>query len=432
MQLQEVVSKQEGVYSFTLTANEAELAQAAQKAYEATKASQPVSNGEAGVATREEIEAKEGELYFYFDAVNQLLDAQVDDLLAQGFAQENLMPLSAPSYDLSYCEKDGATVIVTLAVLPEVTLGEYKGLTAEYDKVSLPADAVEREIENLRQRAATVVPHDGAAVLGDIVTMDYCGKIDGVAFEGGTAKDAKLELGGGQFIPGFEEQLVGHSAGETFDIDVVFPEPYGMPEYAGKAAVFTITLHENATHVVPALTDEFVSKICNLTTVSALREQMQNSMNKHMDAQARQQAQFVLLGKIGENSKMNLPQLLIAEEYNDGMRNLNAYLQNRGMPMQAYLMQIGKTQEEFEVENRDAAKNALRGKLAAYAIAQKEGIVITEEALTAEVARIAAQQKMPVEAFKAQTPAYKVKNQMILFKTLVFVAEHATLTAVTR
>ncbi|MFI3168541.1 MAG: trigger factor [Faecalibacterium sp.] len=329
-----------GVYQWDLTATAAEFEAAVESSYQANKASLTLEGYAAGEVPRDAIEAKEGEGYFYYEAINRLLSQGADTLLAEAIETAGITPLTAPDYNVAQCGKEGFCMQITVGILPDVTLEQYTGFTLTYPPMPLGEEAVEQQLQHIQQQIAK---QKGA--------------------------DAPL----------------------------------------------------------PPLDDAFAQAVSDCATLAELREKIAASLAAFARGHARKQAQFMLLEKVGQNCTTDLPEYLLKKEYDLAMEALAMHLQQHGVPFETYLAEQGKTKEDFEAENHQSAIAALRAKLAAYTIAQKEGITASEMEIEGELVRLAAQYQQSVQQFKAEHPSYLVKNDVILNRTIAFLEQHSTL-----
>ena len=255
MKLVSVETPEKSVCKMTFSATAEELEAASNAVYERTRANFTIKGFEKGQADRAQIEADRGEHTFWYDAINDLMDRDVPALYESAMAEHGFVPVDEPIYDLVSVKKDeGFVATAVTALQPELTIHQSEGFTTEYTLPATTDQEVEQNIERRRQGAAELVPHKGPAVKGNIVHLDFEGYMDGQAFAGGTAKNQTIELGRGQMIPGFEEGILGHKAGEEFEIPVTFPAQYHAQHLAGKPAVFKAKLIDVCVRQLPALT----------------------------------------------------------------------------------------------------------------------------------------------------------------------------------
>lgn len=428
MKLEKLEYPEKSVVKMTFSATAEELEAGAQAVYERQRANYTVKGYAKGEADRAAIEAERGEHVFWYDAINDIMDASVTELIDQAVAENHLHTVGAPSYDLVSVKKDeGFVAAATIALMPDLDLTQYTGFTVTCKPVPVTDKDVERQIENTRRTHAELVPHKGPAVKGNIVKLDYKGTVDGEAFHGGSATDQKLTLGSGRMIPGFEEGILGHAAGEEFDINVTFPEKYGVKDLAGKAAVFHIVLHEVCVSQLPALNSDFAKKAGNVDTMEAYRAAVRAQMEAGRLNTARNRARSELLAMLGESTKGELPAPLVEDEYNKQMRQFQFQLQMMRATLAQFLQQTKQSQEEFFTRVRTGAEQQLRTRLALYMVAEKEHLEPTEEELNAEIAARAERAKKSVEEFLKTTDKDVVRRNMLRSRATDFVVAHSTI-----
>ncbi|MFI3169569.1 MAG: trigger factor [Faecalibacterium sp.] len=414
------------VYQFTLEADHAELAAAAQNAYETTKENFLLPGYEKGAAPREAIEEKRGDI-FTCDGLNNMLEVQGMELLLQGCAAAGVQPLSVPEPEAVRYDETGCAATLTVAIMPEVKLIAYKGLRQTYPKAVWNESVLESELNNLRRHLGKPEPKDAPAEMEDTVKIDFCGKIGGVEFSGGAGENFELQLGSNRFIPGFEKQIVGHSAGETFDVFVKFPVHYPAAKLAGQDAVFQVVLREVAASNMPELTDELVHEVTKLASLEELKAKMRQVIQEKNEQQALQGAQIALLEKIATQSVLaDIPAILVEEEYQDGLEAITTQLRLKGLTLEEYIEQIGLTKEVFEAKNRQGAAQAVRSKLALLAVAKQENLTVSPEEILAYVEEEAPKHQASVAVYQKLVPAYKTEWQLLVKKAIDFVMGNAT------
>lgn len=329
----------------------------------------------------------------------KIFSTALDDLLQPTFAkvldEHNLAPMARPSYDVPKLSDVELQIKFIIVVAPEVVLGAYKGLTVGHQEVSVDPSEVEAKIESLRQQHAELTLKDGAAVLGDTAVIDFEGFVDGVAFEGGKGENHSLELGTGSFIPGFEEQVVGHAAGEEFDVNVTFPEAYAAP-LAGKAAVFKVKIHEVKVKQIPELNEDFVADLAinGVQTLGQLRVHTEDDLRKSKEQEERNRYIGEILKLIRESSQIELASEIIADEAGHMKEELEKQLQQSGLDMVQYLSMTNQTEEQVQATMQDEAKRNISNFLVIEKIADAEGFIATDELVDFEISKIALQYQM--------------------------------------
>ena len=331
------------------------------------------------------------------EAINLMLQPAYEEVLRE----EKLQPFARPSVDVTKVSDTELQLKFVIVLAPEVKLGQYKGLNVEKAKVSVSAKEVQDAIDGLVASNASLVVTENAAKEGDTVVMDFLGKVDGKEFDGGKAENYSLELGSHQFIPGFEEQLVGHKANETVEVKVKFPEQY-VPELAGKDAVFTCTIHEVKEKVLPELNEELIKDL-NIPEVKDV-EGLKAYEKEQIKAQKEQSANNEVLNKIIEqisaNATIELAHEMIDDEVEGMRKNLEQQIQSRGMTLEQYLQITGQKEEDLSKKMHEDAEKNLRAILVMEEIAKQEKIEVTDADVEFEMAKIADQYKMELDKVK--------------------------------
>jgi trigger factor len=335
----------------------------------------------------------------YQDAI----DLMLPEAYSAAIDETGIEPVDRPEIDLEQIEK-GKTFIFTakVTVKPEVKLGEYKGLEVEAFDTTVSDEDVDSEIKALQEKQAElVVKEDGKAEIGDTVVMDFEGFVDGEAFEGGKAENYSLELGSGQFIPGFEEQLVGLAAGESKDVEVSFPEEYHAAELAGKPAVFKVTLHEIKGKELPELDDEFAKDVDDeVETLDALKEKIKSRLEHDKKHQAEHHIQDAVVEKATANAEIDVPEVMIGNEVDRMLQEFEQRLQMQGMNLELYFQFSGQNEDALREQMNDEAVQRVRGSLTLEAVAKAENIEVTEEEINEELEKMAGMYNMTVDNIK--------------------------------
>ncbi len=282
-----------------------------------------------------------------------------------------------------------------VSVRPEIEPKDYTGVEITDVKETAGDEDVERAVQQMRRDASTLVPVDRPAQVGDTVVMDYEGKIDGVAFEGGTAQGQETELLGDRFIPGFVDGIVGMKAGDTKDVQAKFPEPYSNDELAGKDAVFTITVHDVKEPELPELDDELAKRVSRSETLADLREEIRRRLDETVKRNARRQMSTELLEKVSAANDFPLPEVLVERESDALLNESRQFVARAGMTWEQYLEGTGKSEAELKETFRPEAEKRVKTTLLVEAIAKKEGVQATQEDVETELTALAAQYGQP-------------------------------------
>ena len=331
-------------------------------------------------------------------AIDSLLPSLYDEVLRE----EGLKPYAQPHVDVTKLSDTELEVKFVIVTAPEVELGQYKGLKVGKEKVKVSKEDVEESIDLLRAQSASLALKEGEAALGDTVVMDFEGFTDGVAFDGGKAENHELELGSHQFIPGFEEQLVGHKAGEEFEIEVTFPENY-VESLKGKKATFKIKLHEVKQKMLPELNDDLVKEleIADVHTVEELRAFKEAELRERRENESKRAYINKVIDEIAKNSKIDIPHEIIESQMEHTMQQMQQRLQQSGLTLEQYLSIIGQTEEQFKDQLHENAHREAANYFILEAVVKAESLVVTDEDMEKEYASLAKQYAMTVEAVKA-------------------------------
>ena len=375
-----------------------------------------------GKAPRHMIEKMYGSDIFHYDAVNDLFPEAYEAAVKE--AKIDVVGRPDPEV-VSMSEADGVVLKVKVAVKPEVELGEYAGLTVTKEAKNVNEADVDAEVKRMRDRNGRLLTREGAAENGDTVDIDFEGFVDGKAFEGGKAEHYSLVLGSGSFIPGFEDQVVGHSAGEEFDVNVKFPEEYGAAELAGKDATFKIKLHEVKYKELPALDDDFAKDVSEYDTLDELKDSIRNNIKTNLDKQAEQKVENDLMDQVITNMKADIPDAMVDSRIDELVQDFEYRISQQGLKLADYLKYMGMNIEQFRAQFKEQADKQVKMRLAMEAIVAKEGITASDEEFEEEVKRIADAYKMEADKVKSIVDAAAVKADLAINKAIDFVKEKA-------
>ena len=375
-----------------------------------------------GKAPRHMIEKMYGSDIFHYDAVNDLFPEAYEAAVKE--AKIDVVGRPDPEV-VSMSEADGVVLKVKVAVKPEVELGEYAGLTVTKEAKNVNEADVDAEVKRMQDRNGRLLTREGAAENGDTVDIDFEGFVDGKAFEGGKAEHYSLVLGSGSFIPGFEDQVVGHSAGEEFDVNVKFPEEYGAAELAGKEATFKIKLHEVKYKELPALDDDFAKDVSEYDTLDELKDSIRNNIKTNLDKQAEQKVENDLMDQVIANMKADIPDAMVDSRIDELVQDFEYRISQQGLKLADYLKYMGMNIEQFRAQFKEQADKQVKMRLAMEAIVAKEGITASDEEFEEEVKRIADAYKMEADKVKSIVDAAAVKADLAINKAIDFVKEKA-------
>ena len=378
-----------------------------------------------GKAPRAFIEKYYGEGVFYEDA----LEAIYPDAVASAIEEAKLEPVDTP-YDLEIPEmgNDGVTMKFKVTVKPEVELGEYKGLKATKKSTKVTADEVKAELARMQEQNSTVSDVDDRAVKkNDIVVIDFEGFVDGKAFEGGKAEKYELTIGSNQFIPGFEDQIIGHKIGDKLDVNVKFPEDY-QADLASKDAVFKIKLHGIKVKEVPALDDEFAKDVSEFDTLDALKKDIKKQLEKRKNDDAENELHNTLLEEVAKGIKAEIPEAMIEKTIDDDVNEYSYRLQSQGLKLETYLKYTGMDMKGSREGFKERAETQVRLNLALEKIIEKEKIEVTEEDIEAEYKKYADAYNMDIDTIKKAVSAESLKPELASRKAIDLIVDSAVVT----
>lgn len=375
----EIKKQEKNKVYFDLTVPHEEIKKAESNAYKRNKNYFNVPGFRKGRAPKKIIEQFYGSGIFFEDALNEVLPKIYQDALEE----LKLDVIDQPEIDFdeeNFDRSKDLVVEVSVEVKPEVVLGDYKGLEIEAVPDEVSDEMIENEIDKQRHlNARHINIDDRTAEDGDKVNIDFEGKVDGEVFEGGSAEDQELELGSGSFIPGFEEAIVGHEIGETFDIDVKFPEDYFNEDLKGKDAVFTITLNSIAVEELPEVDDEFIKDISEFDTVEEYKADLLKQKTEEVEANAKNIRMDRALEAAAANAKVDVPEVMVNNAIDEQIRNMDNNMRSQGLQLEQYLQMLGQSLDDFKDSMRpDAEKDVLKS-LVLEAIVEAEKFEISDD-----------------------------------------------------
>jgi len=396
------------------------------KAYKREAGKYNIPGFRKGKAPRHMIEKMYGEDVFQYSAVNDLFPAEYD----KAVEASGIEPVDRPEVDIvSMNTADGVVLKAVVTVKPEMKVGNYIGLKAEKAANTVEDAAVDAEVDRLRERNARLVAREGKAQDGDITDIDFEGFVDGEAFDGGKGEHFSLTLGSGQFIPGFEEQVAGHEAGEEFDVNVTFPEDYHAKELAGKAAVFKVKLNEVQYKELPAADDEFAKDVSEYDTLEEFKASIRKNMEESAEKQAELEVENTLVDQLVATLEGDIPPVMIETRIDEMVRDFDYRLSQQGLRLADYLKYIGGDEAKFREGFKEEAEKQVKMRLALEAVAKAENIEASEEDFENEVKRIADTYKMEVEKVRSIIPVAEVKKDLAVNKAIDFIKSKAEITA---
>ena len=378
-----------------------------------------------GKAPKSVIEQMYGKSVFYDDALDAMLPAAYEEAITEA----KLDVVSRPEFELVSVGDEGVVLKATVIVKPTVKVSEYKGLAATRPEVTVTDEEIGREIDAVRSRNARVLTvDDRPAEDGDEVVIDFKGFRDGVPFEGGEAEKQPLKLGSNSFIPGFEAQVVGHSKGESFEINVTFPEDYGEPTLAGQDAVFQITLHEIKRTELPELDDEFVKDVSEFDTVEAYRESVRAKIEERKNASADAEVEKQLIDQLIENMTGEVPDLMIENEIDRYVNDYDYRLRSQGASIDLYYQYTGSTPEALRASFRAEAERQVKSRLALERVAKTEKVKAGKKEIEEEYKKIAAGYTVEIEYVKKNIPEEGISEDIVIRKAIQLIKDNAVIT----
>lgn len=425
----QVENLEKNMAKLTVTVAAEEVAKAITKAYNKQKKSISVPGFRKGKVPQNMIEKMYGAEIFYEDAANIMMQ----DTYPEAYDQSGLEIVSQPTVEIAQLEKGKDFIYTaTVAVKPEVKLGKYKGVAVTKIDTKVKVADVNEAIKAELERGARLVEKTTKAANGDTATIDFEGFVDGVAFEGGKGENYDLELGSGTFIPGFEDQLVGHKAGEDVDVEVTFPENYQADDLAGKAATFKCHIHTVKGKDVPKLDDEWVANSTEFETVDEYKASVKERLEKQKADEAKKTQQDEAIAKIVEDSEMEIPDAMIDYQVDDMINSFANNMAQQGLSIQQYMQFTGMTMEAFRDQVRPDALERTQSSLVLEAIAKAENIQATDEDVDAKVAEMAAMYGMEADQLKnlvGENERESMKKDIAIEKALDLIMDNVKATA---
>ena len=403
-----VENLEKNMAKLTVEVDNAEFLKAIDVAYKKNRNKFNLPGFRKGKAPKEMIMKMYGPQVFFEDALNEILDKTYPEAAKES----GLEIVSRPEIGVEQTGMDQNVIYTaTVAVKPEVTLGEYKGVTVEKAETTVSAKEVNEKLAAELEKNARVVEVDREIKKDDIANIDFVGSVDGVEFEGGKGEDYPLTIGSGTFIPGFEDQLIGHKAGETVDVKVTFPENYGAKDLAGKEALFVTTIKTVKEKQVPAADDEFASEVSEFDTLDEYKKDLKKTLKEEKEKAATTTNERNVIAKVVENASVEIPAPMLEAQLDNMLYDYQTRLAQQGIPMDQYLKITGQTVEQIKDQMKESAEKNLKTSLVIEAIMEKENITVAEERVDEEFKKIAEQYKMEYDDLK-KTVSEEQKESM--------------------
>ena len=418
----EKIEKSQVVLTVEVGAPEFEAA--IEKAYQKMRKKINVPGFRPGKAPRKIIEGMYGAEVFFEEAIN----IAFPEAYEAAVKEQELQVVGYPSVEIEgQVTRDGFTFKATAPVYPEVTLGQYKGLSAPKEEVKVSAADVDERLKALTDRNTRLVSVDREAKEGDTVVIDFEGFLEGKPFEGGKGENFSLELGSHTFVPGFEEQLVGVKAGDEKDLDITFPEDYHK-DLAGKAVVFKVKVHEVKEKEIPALDDEFAKDVSEFDTLADLKKDVKERLQKDADNKAQVDMENGLITTVIENMEGEIPQCMFENKINEMVNDFSYRLQSQGMNLDLYLHYTGSDMKAFRATFQESAERQVKIRLALEKIAEVEALSATQEEIDAEYEKLAKNYGIDVEKVKNILPTAEIAKDVTVNKAIDLVRDSAEVT----
>ena len=423
MEVKSIEKKEKNSADITVSVTPEEFEAALVKVFNKNKKSIQIPGFRKGKAPRKIVEAMYGESVFYEDAINEV----APEAYFFSVKEKELKVVADPSIEDAKVEDDKSLTLKFNAVLyPEVELGQYKGLEAVRKEVKVDPAEIDMEVDQLRNRNATIQTAERPAKFGDTVVLDYEGFIDGVPFEGGKDSNHSLEIGSNTFIPGFEVQLIGTSAGEDTEVNVTFPEDYHAEELKGKPAVFKCHIHEVKEKLLPEADDEFAKDVSEFDTLADFRKNIEDKLRKQKEDKTRDDFLDLLLAQVVDNMKVDLNDAMVDQRARQMVEDIGQRIQQQGISLDTYLGWMGTNLADFTKSQRANAEKTIRQELALTKIAELENITVTEEDRESELQKFADQYGMEVDTIKTFMDTERMDESILYKKAADLIIENAT------
>lgn len=422
----QVEKMEKNMAKLTIEVSAEDLEKAMQSAYQKAKGRISIPGFRKGKAPRKMIEQMYGKGIFLEDAVNALIPEHYSKALSEC----DLEIVSQPQIDVTQMEPGKALIFTAeVAVKPEVTLGDYKGVEVPKAEIEVTEEEVEAAVKREQEKnSRTITVEDRAAAKDDIVTIDFEGFVDGVAFDGGKGEDYPLTLGSNTFIPGFEDQLIGAATGAHVEVNVTFPEEYQEKTLAGKAAVFQCDVKKIEAKELPELNDDFAKDVSEFDTLAEYKEDVKKNLTESKEKEALRAKEDAAIEKVIENAQMDIPDAMIDTQCRQMMDDFARRMQSQGLSMEQYFQFTGQSAEKMMEDMKPQALKRIQTRLVLEKIAEVESIQPTDEEVNEEISKMAEMYKMEADKLKeliGEREMEQMKNDMAVQKAVTFVAEAA-------
>ena len=411
---------EKSMVALTVEVGAADFEAAVEKAYKKQRGQIRVPGFRPGKAPRKMIEAMFGAQVFYEEAVNIALP----DAYEEAVKEQELQVVGYPQVELLDVGKEGFSFKATVAVFPEMTLGQYKGLEAPKAEAKVTDEDVDARLKEMAERNSRMVSVDRAVEKGDIANINFEGFLDGEPFDGGKGEDHDLEIGSGSFVPGFEDQLIGMKAEEERDINITFPEDYHA-DLAGKAVVFHVKVNAVKVKEVPAIDDEFAKDVSEFDTLDELKADVRGKITAEREAAAGRAFEDILMGKVADGLTGEIPDAMVEAQAQRFVDNFRMQIQSQGLPFDKYLEMTNMDVDSLLEQAKEPAARQVKMDLAVGAIIKAEGLEATDEDVDAEYEKMAKQYGMEAEEIKKYMDAEVIREQVLRDKAIRVVVDSA-------
>lgn len=422
----EVIKKENTKVTLKVVVEAAQFEEAINKAYNKMKSKFNIQGFRKGKAPKKIVERYYGVEVFYEEAFNIAFPEAYEAALKE----HNIDPVDHPEIDIEDIKANEDVIFTAVVeVMPEFEVKDYKGIEVEKKEYNVQEEDIQKELDALVEKNARMIAVEDRTVKEqDMVIIDYKGMVDGVAFEGGTAERQSLTIGSGQFIPGFEEQLVGKNIGDEVEVKVTFPEEYHAEELAGQDAIFEVKIHEIKEKELPVLDDEFAKDVSEFDTLEELKNDIKNNLEENAKNRAEQDLRNSVIEAIANKVDIEIPKAVIERQIDNMLADFDYRLQYQGLNLQYYFQLTGTTEENLREQMRADATQTVKNELVLEEIGKQENIVATDEELNEQLEKMAAQYNQELEKLKSNLrdqDLNSIKEGIVIRKTIDFLVENA-------
>ena len=419
-------NKEKNVVQLEIEVDAAKFEEGMQKSFLKNAKKFNVPGFRKGKAPRKMVERYYGEQVLYEDAINVVCSEAYDEAVESN----NLHPVDRPDIDIKQIgEGQNFIFTATVTVKPEVELGQYKGVEVNKIDITVTDEEVDKELQSVAEKNSRMIAvEDRGIQSGDTATIDFEGFIDGVAFEGGKGTDYPLVIGSGQFIPGFEEQLIGAKLEDEVDVNVSFPEDYGKEELSGKPALFKVKVKEIKVKELPVIDDEFAKDVSEFDTLEAYKANLKEKLVQRAEHKAKHELENNVVDKVVDNATIEVPEVMVEKQIDGMMRDFDMRLRYQGLDLEKYMQMMGMDAAAFRSQHKSRAEKEVRAQLVLEKICKEENIEAPQEEVDEEIKRLAENYKQSVEDFKKhlrEDDIQYIKESLATKKTVDFLVENA-------